>query len=174
MEIINQKIQSLNKYAVKIQPIMQLSQKTGQEPGLILGAFLLLIGLIILITMGATILTVVITVVYPAIKSIKALESKDDSEDDKMWLTYWCVFGIFTLLDEFCGFIFSYIPFYYYIKLLFFVWMMAPQTKGAELVYHKVLKPILHQHKDKIEKMIAEVKGGSMNIASDLTKAAMD
>ena len=101
--------------------------------------------------MGGTILTVIFTVVYPAYKSIKALETKDDDDDDKEWLTYWCVFGISSLVDEFGGIILSLIPFYYYIKLLFFVWMMHPSTKGAIMVYHSVLKPLLSKNKAKIE-----------------------
>ena len=56
-----------------------------------------------------------------------------------------------TLLDEFGGFLLSFIPFYFYVKLAFFVWLMAPQTRGAELFYKNVLKPILVANKDKIE-----------------------
>jgi receptor expression-enhancing protein 5/6 len=107
--------------------------------------------LIILITMGSVILTAVITVVYPGFKSIKALETKDDDEDDKLWLTYWCVFGVFTLVDEFGFIILNLIPFYFYIKLLFFLWLMAPQTKGATVVYSYILKPLLDKHKNRID-----------------------
>ena len=82
--------------------------------------------LLVLIFLGGTILTVMITVLYPSFKSIKALETKDNSEDDKAWLTYWTVFGMSTLIDEFCGFILEMIPFYFYIKLGFFVWLMLP------------------------------------------------
>ena len=109
--------------------------------------------------MGGTILSVVFTVVYPAYKSIKALETKDDEDDDKVWLTYWCVFGIFSLVDEFGGIILSLIPFYYYIRLIFFIWLMHPSTQGATVVYKSVLKPLLEKNKDKIEKFIDEVKG---------------
>lgn len=119
-------MQSLNKYANKIPPIMILSEKTKQEPGLILAVFIVIGALVILIFLGATILTTVITVVYPAIQSIKALETKVNEEDDKVWLTYWIVFGVFTLFDEFGAIVLTLIPFYYYVKLAFFVWMMAP------------------------------------------------
>jgi receptor expression-enhancing protein 5/6 len=57
-----------------------------------------------------------------------ALETKDDDNDDKTWLTYWCVFGVFTLVDEFASFLLNIIPFYAYIKLVFFIWMMHPKT----------------------------------------------
>ena len=126
MEVVKQVVTKLNKYAEKIPPLVELSQKTKVEPGYFLGGGLLLSALIIVFTMGGTILTAVITVVYPGFKSIKALETKGDDNDDSVWLTYWCVFGMFTLLDEFAFILLSLIPFYFYIKLGFFLWMMAP------------------------------------------------
>lgn len=92
--------------------------------------------------MGGTILFLIFTVIYPAVQSIKAIESAG-GDDDKIWLTYWCVFGTFTLLDEFCGFILDFIPFYSYIRLGFFLYLMLPQTRGALTVYTVVLKPLL-------------------------------
>jgi receptor expression-enhancing protein 5/6 len=71
------------------------------------------------------------------------LETKDDEDDDKVWLTYWCVFGVFTLIDDFLWFLLDYIPFYFYIKVGFFIWMMLPHTKGASVVYNSVIKPFL-------------------------------
>lgn len=134
----------------------------------------ILASLVILFTLGGTILTTIITVVYPAIQSIKALETKGNDDDDKTWLTYWVVFGIFTLLDEFGGIVLSFIPFYFYVKLGFFVWLMAPQTKGAEVFYKNVLKPILVANKDKIEQFIAEVKGSAMEIKKGAIDAAKE
>jgi len=117
--------------------------------------------------MGGRILTVILSVVYPAYKSIKALETKDTDEDDKVWLTYWTVFGIFTLIDEFGGIVLHLIPFYHYIKLAFFVWLMHPKTHGALTVYKVVLKPILDANKHKIEKFINEIKGQAMSAAKE-------
>src|ERR1700761_6157685 len=123
--------------------------------------------LLILIFMGSTILTVVITVVYPAYKSMQALETHDNDEDDKVWLTYWCVFGVFTLIDEF-GYVFlSIIPFYYWIKLGFFVALMHPKINGASVIYHKFMKPLMEKHRHTIEKFIDEVKGSASSIAKE-------
>ena len=146
MEHLNQLTERLNKYAVKIPPIVQAADATGQKPGLILLAAIVLMALLVLIFMGGQILMVVLTVVYPGVQSIKALESKNNDEDDKVWLTYWVVFGIFTLLDEWLGFLLAYIPFYFYIRLGFFLYLMLPQTKGAKTVYEKGLRPLLQQN----------------------------
>ncbi len=160
MEVIKEKIEHLHQFGKKIPHIVQLRDKTGVEEGFIILGALVLSVLLILIFMGGTILSVILTVVYPAFKSIKALETKGD-DDDKIWLTYWCVFGIFSLVDEFGGIILSLIPFYYYIRLVFFVWMMHPSTQGATTVYKTVLKPLLSKNKDKIEKLIKDITGGA-------------
>jgi uncharacterized membrane protein YbaN (DUF454 family) len=76
-------------------------------------------------------------------------------------LTYWIIFGIFTLLDDFLGFILNMIPYYFWIKLAFFVFLFAPQTKGSKIIYEKVVKPLLDQYKDKIEGLISEIKGSA-------------
>ena len=143
MEVIKQKVELLSEFGNKIPQIKELSKKIGIESGYIILGVLALSGLLVLIFMGGTILTVVLTVLYPAYKSIKALETKDDEDDDKEWLTYWCVFGVFTLIDEFGYIILNLIPFYFYIKLIFFVWLMNPKTKGSLLIYNKVLSPLL-------------------------------
>ena len=145
----------------------------GVEPGVILGGGVLLSALIIFFLFGATILTVVITVVYPAFKSIKALESKEDDTDDKEWLTYWTMFGLFTLFDEFGGILLSFIPFYFYVKLVFFIFLMAPQTKGALKLYEIIVGPLLRQHKDKIQNLIDEVKGSAGDVAQGVKEQAM-
>ena len=139
MEIVKQKAESLNKYGEKVPQIKKLAEQTGQTPGVIVLGILALLCLIIFFTMGAQILMVFITVVYPGAKSIKALETKDTGDDDKHWLTYWCIFGVFTLLDEFAGFLLEYIPFYFYLRLGFFLFLMLPQTNGSKTVYEKVL-----------------------------------
>jgi len=83
------------------------------------------LSIITLFVFGATILTLAITVLYPAAKSIQALET-EHTEDDKEWLTYWIIFGIFTLLDDFAGFILNMIPYFFWLRLAFFVYLFAP------------------------------------------------
>lgn len=172
MEVVNQQVKCLNKYAERVPQIVDLAKKAGVEPGLILGGGLIVSALLILIFFGATILTVVITVVYPATKSIQALESSGD-DDDKVWLTYWIMFGIFSLLDEFGGILLSFIPLYFYVRLAFFIFLMAPQTQGASLLYKTLVKPILSQHKDRIQAFIDEVKGSASDLSKDAKAAAM-
>ena len=157
MELVKDKIEILNAYGNKVPQIVELSKKVNQPPGVIILGGLVVWALFIVLTMGATILTLAISVLYPAFKSIQALETKDTDDDDKIWLTYWCVFGCFSLLDEFLGFILNFIPFYFYIKVGFFLWLMLPQTSGANTIYLRVLKPLLSKHKKDIEAFINDI-----------------
>lgn len=148
---------------------MDLAKKAKLETGVILAGILVVSAILILIFFGGTILTVVGTVIYPSIQSIKAIESQG-GDDDKEWLTYWTIFGMFHLVDEFGGMVLAFIPFYFYIRLAFFVFLMAPQTKGALTIYKYVVGPILKQHKQSIQDFIDEIKGS----ASDVASAAKD
>jgi len=78
----------------------------------------------------------------PAYLSLQALESPS-SGDDVQWLTYWTVFGFFNIIETFADIILYWFPFYYTFKCVFIVWLMLPQTRGAQVVYHKALKPLV-------------------------------
>jgi len=50
------------------------------------------------------------------------------------------VFGLFNIVDQFAGFILHWIPFYYFLKLGFLVYLFHPSFKGATYVYENYLK----------------------------------
>jgi receptor expression-enhancing protein 5/6 len=100
---------------------------------------------------GSSYITNLIGVAYPAFMSFLALES-DGLEDDKQWLTYWVCFGAFNIIDQFAGIILTFIPFYYFLKLGFLVYLFHPSTLGATTVYNTVIIPRLQQY----EKHLAE------------------
>jgi len=125
MDILNQKLRPLNPIADKVPQLTQLAKQAGVESGVLLGAIALVTLLVTFIMFGATILTLTITVLYPGFKSIQALETQS-ADDDKEWLTYWIIFGLFSLIDDFFGFALNFIPYFYWIKLLFFIYLLAP------------------------------------------------
>lgn len=88
-------------------------------------------------------------------------------------MTYWIIFGIFTLLDDFAGCLLNMIPYYFWIKLVFFIYLFAPQTKGSQVIYNKVVKPLLDQYKDKIEGLIQDIKGSAGEAVSQAKKEAL-
>jgi len=77
----------------------------------------------------------------PAYFSLRALETPSTG-DDVQWLTYWTVYGAFQIVETFADIVLYWFPFYYTFKTAFIVWLLLPQTKGASVIYAKVLRPV--------------------------------
>jgi len=132
-----------------VPPIADLSKKLGINPGAPV-AFLLSIGICIMFYVyGWLILITSLTVIYPSMKSILAIHSETDA-DDKVWLTYWMVFGVFVAIETFFGFFLNYVPYWDVIRLFIFVWLLIPYFNGATILYNYVLRPLLADNQDKI------------------------
>ncbi|KAJ3054971.1 Receptor expression-enhancing protein 5 [Rhizophlyctis rosea] len=85
-------------------------------------------------------LTNLVGVVYPAYSSIKAVE-KPEKDDDERWLTYWSIYGLFTILDSTSKSFLSYIPLYHLPKLMLLYWLFGKD--GALVVYRSAIRPFL-------------------------------
>ena len=119
------------------------------------GALALLV-LFIVFGVGSSILTNVIGVAYPAFMSFVALESEGE-DDDKQWLTYWVVFGCFSIADQFAGIILSFIPFYYVLKVAFLIWMFHPSSVGSVTMYNNFVLPFMKRFESHIEQIEKEI-----------------
>lgn len=97
-------------------------------------------------------LILIVGIVLPAYWSIKAIESPD-KEDDKQWLTYWAVFGIFHLVDLFFGWFLKMIPFYFFLKLAFLIFCFMPSVNGAAIIYEYILIKVFKQYEKKLEEV---------------------
>ena len=49
-------------------------------------------------------------------------------------------------------------PLYYELKLVGLLWLMTPQTKGAQLLYETFINPFLTQHAAKFDPVFATTK----------------
>ena len=121
----------------------------------------------VMLGIGGTYITVAIGVAYPVFMSFLALES-EGSDDDKQWLTYWVVFGLLNLVDQFSGFVLSLIPFYFFLKLCFLIFLMHPSTMGALMVYDTYILPLMSKaevHIQKAEQLVQEKAGEAYDAA---------
>ncbi|GAX17830.1 hypothetical protein FisN_18Hh030 [Fistulifera solaris] len=90
---------------------------------------------------GVKLLVDLLGFVYPAYMSFKSMDS--GSHDDTQWLTYWVVFSFLSIVENLLSVIVTAIPFYFWIKMGVIVWMYAPSTRGAEVLYQQGLRPLL-------------------------------
>ena len=96
-------------------------------------------------------------IAYPCFMTLFSLET-EQADDDKQWLTYWVVFGLLSLVDQFAGAILHAIPFYYALKMALLVWLFHPSTQGAGTVYDNVVYPLWKEHEGKIEEVSRQIE----------------
>lgn len=163
MDQIKQVEAELDKVAEGIPELVKVCDQYKVKPGWVLGGAIGAVVLIMLITQGYNMICAVLTCVYPMYQSIKTIEN-NSNEDTNMWLCFWTVFGIFQTVELFIGFILRWIPYYSIVRLLFFMYLMMPQTQGAKTLYLQVFKPVLMTYKDDIQQLIDNVssKGGDV------------
>ena len=129
-----------------------IQDKTGINPKIVLGV----LGAALLLTLIGWLdkyITCLVAIVLPTYWSIKAIETKE-GDDDKQWLTYWAVYACFTFLDLFAGFIMKFLPFYFFMKLIFLIWCFMPNTQGAIYIYNYVILKIFKKYESRLDRGI--------------------
>ncbi|CAM1502402.1 Fc.00g043860.m01.CDS01 [Cosmosporella sp. VM-42] len=101
----------------------------------------------------AMILSSITSFLFPIFASYKALKTSDPAQLTP-WLMYWVVFSICLLAESWVYFILTWIPFYGYIRLLFLLYLILPQTQGARLIYEEKIHPWLEENETQIDEFI--------------------
>ena len=139
-----------------VQEHMSIIEKRAEvNPKVVIG------GLIVALILTATkwfnsYVTCLVGVLCPTYLSLKAIEGPDE-DDDKQYLTYWVVYGLFSVFDLFTAFLIKVIPFYYTIKLAFLIWLFMPNFKGAVVIYNLVVGPLFRKYESKFDKGVDKI-----------------
>ena len=151
--------------------LKKLSDKTGAPTGYMVLGLIFVCMFLVFSEVGSHFICDLIGILYPAYMSFKAIESPG-AEDDKQWLTYWVVFAFTRVGETFFDFFLFWLPFYFLGKLCFLLWLAFPETRGAILIYNRVVAPTLKLQERKIDSALNQAKSAGASIAKEGTNMA--
>ena len=144
-----------------VEKIQEQCDLIGQKAGVngkIIYFGLLAVMFFIFIGVLEEYITMTIGVLLPAHFSFKAIASPGGS-DDKEWLTYWVVFGLFVVAELFFGKVLCYIPFYFFFKMGFLIWLFLPIFRGAGVLYDNFISKAFKTYEKKIDETLNNITG---------------
>ena len=104
---------------------------------------------------------------------MKTIEKKH-GDDTTKWLSFWTVFGLFQTVEMFIGFILAYVPYYSIVRIVFFVYLQAPQTNGAQTLYKAVFQPFLKKHEKDIQAFVDSVQSKAAEAKAEMVNQAKE
>ena len=173
MEHVEKARKQLDQLANSMPEFIDICKKYNIPADLVLGGAIGVTLLVGIILQGYNIVCALLTCVYPMLMSIRTIENQSE-EATKDWLSFWTVFGLFSIIEMFFGFILYYIPYYSIIRIVFFVYLMAPQTNGAHVFYATVLAPYLKVHEKEIQEFIKKVSDQATDVAKQAQAKASE
>ncbi|XP_047086174.1 putative HVA22-like protein g [Lolium rigidum] len=111
------------------------------------------------------ILLLVFGYAYPAYECYKTVElNKPEIEQLIFWCQYWILVALMTVLERFGDLTISWLPFYSEAKLLFFIYLWYPRTKGTTYIYGTFFKPYISQHENEIDRNLLELRARASDV----------
>ncbi|KAJ7552939.1 hypothetical protein O6H91_06G077600 [Diphasiastrum complanatum] len=96
---------------------------------------------------------------YPAYECFKDVERKrPDVHRLRFWCQYWMIIAVITVVERVVDPLFSWVPMYCEVKLVFIIYLWYPRTKGTSYIYSTFLKPFLSSHKTEIDQNLGELR----------------
>ena len=125
-----------------------IEHKTGIKGYLVLAGLLICI-ICVYFNIFQSVITNLVGTVYPSFCTMRCIQIRGDEKIK--WLTYWVIFACFTIMDMFSPIIMKVVPFYFFAKILFLIWILLPNSNGAFLIYHIIVKRVFSSFESDID-----------------------
>ena len=144
----------------QVTPYLEkLEKATGVKRIYIAQGLLGALSLYLIVGKAAQFVGNLIGFVFPAYKSLVALETKQ-SDDDTKWLTYWVVFAFFSVVEFFSDILLSWFPLYWLAKVIFLIWCSADIPRnGSTVIYTRFIRPFFLENRNKYMGAAASTSG---------------
>ncbi|KAF9015546.1 TB2/DP1, HVA22 family-domain-containing protein [Cyathus striatus] len=104
-------------------------------------------------------LTVWFAFLLPAYATVKALSSSPPVDSElRKWSMYWSVLAVVLAFEYVAEWLISWFPFYWELKMLFYLFLSLPQTDGSTYVYLNYLQPFCVKHREKLDASILAMR----------------
>lgn len=137
----------IDKATAGIHPLQVFEQQTGLPRSYAVLGFGVVYFIIIFLNVGGVgqLLSNVAGFVVPGYFSLIALETRGKDDDTEL-LTYWVVFAFFNVIEFWSRAILYWVPFYFFLKTIFLLYIGVPAFGGAKLIYTSVIQPISRKY----------------------------
>ncbi len=170
MQMINEQLVKFGLEPYTRLPIVQkISQKIKAEPQVIIVGIFAFFALLTLLPLVGSLLTTAVCFLFPAYYTFKAIESADQSDDNRL-LTYWIIFGLVYSMDELFRSILGFIPGYHLFRFVGMLYLYRNNFGGAEMIYGQFVKPLFNKYVSQIDALIEPLEERSRNVSEQFKK----
>ncbi|KAF1814854.1 hypothetical protein P152DRAFT_455892 [Eremomyces bilateralis CBS 781.70] len=118
-------------------------------------------------------LTTGLTVLLPVFLSYKTLQQHPPSALSP-WLIYFLILTLLLQAESTFAFILDFVPFYSWLRLFAYAYLILPGTQGATYLYAEHLEPFLRQYERDIDEFIANAHDKSRKAGLDYLKKTVE
>ena len=131
--------------------VQKLEKKTNIPRNYLFSGFLSFYLLMSFLNLGGIgeILSDIVGSAIPTYYSIRAIKT-NDTRDDTQLLAYWIIFGIMNVVEFWSGAILSLIPFYWFLKIIFLLYIGLPFTGGSMMIWKHFIEPVYDQLESRV------------------------
>ncbi len=104
--------------------------------------------------LGAQLISMFVTTGYPALKTVEALQKEkparenDEPSEQRKWLIYWGIYGIFLIVETILLSMIRVNFIYWVLKSIIFIFLYSPEKEGALHLYSSLIGPFLEAQGD--------------------------